>query len=495
MVFPLTYERFSGILGRNQKTMSPITFSHIKKNWSILLLGSAMLCFTVLLGVLFYLNAKTSLEKQVSERIRSIAATAALTLSGAPLNDIHTLRDTTKPAYSQAIDALQKIRTANPGVVYAYILRPTRDPTIYEFIADADSLDPYAVVDSNHDNVIDDADATSPPGTSYDVSKIPNISRAMLEPIITDHPYSDQWGTFMSGFAPVKNASGSVMGIIGIDMKFDDYATLSHSIVSPATVLLFLLAAGLLTSYVILFIWKRRAEAWEHIDRERSALLSITSHQLGTPVTIIRWSLETLEKSPSKKEQQYALNNAREGLERINDVLKALHDADLINKGALVASPTTVGIQSIVESVKKSTAMRLAKTNQVLIFDVPTNFSMEIDPKLAIQLLEEMISNASHFSGPYTNIRVRIGADKQWATCEIKDEGSGIPSQDLPRIGEKYFRASNAATLHPDGNGLGMYMAKRLIEQAGGSLHIDSVLGVGTTVTIRVPLKAVATRK
>ncbi|MBP9773232.1 MAG: hypothetical protein KBD00_01220 [Candidatus Peribacteraceae bacterium] len=475
--------------------MSPLTFSLIKKNWSILLLGSVMLCFTVLLGVLFYTNAKTTVEKQVSERIRSIASTAAITIDGTQLDTIHGLSDIEKPIYRESVLQLQKIRDANPGVVYAYILRPTADPTIYEFIADADSLDPYATVDTNKDGKIDDADSTSPPGTSYDVTKISNINRALTEPVITDHPYTDKWGTFMSGFAPVRNASGAAIGIIGIDMKFDDYSTLAHSIVSPTTIILFLLAAGLLTSYVLLFAWKRRAEAWERIDRERSSLLSITSHQLGTPVTIVRWSLDTLEKSASKEEHQYALNNAREGLERINDILKSLHDADMVSRGTVTITPTLVNVKTILDTLVKATSTRLQKTQQKLILDLPEDFSLEIDSKLASQILEELITNASHFSGPHTRIHMRVVKENSTALCVIQDDGSGIPTKDMEHIGEKYFRASNAAILHPDGNGLGMYMAKRLTEQAGGSIHLDSELGKGTTVTVRIPLKALAQKK
>ena len=150
------------------------------------------------------------------------------------------------------------------------------------------------------------------------------------------------------------------MGIIGIDMKFDDYATLSHSIVSPATVLLFLLwQPAFCLSYVILFIWKRRAEAWGTLTG-RSALLSITSHQLGTPVTIIRWSLETLENRHPKEPIISIMRG--EGLERINDVLKALHRCRSDQqRRSWPASPTTVGIQSIVESVKRARPCALRK--------------------------------------------------------------------------------------------------------------------------------------
>jgi signal transduction histidine kinase len=77
---------------------------------------------------------------------------------------------------------------------------------------------------------------------------------------------------------------------------------------------------------------------------------------------------------------------------------------------------------------------------------------------------------------------------RKTAEFSIQDRGCGIPQKDLPRIFGEFTRASNATTFKADGNGLGLYIVKGIVEHAGGSIKIESKEGKGTTVTVRLPM-------
>ncbi len=171
--------------------------------------------------------------KRIQERVRSIAATGALQFEAEDLEELHTSEDIKKPQYKKVIYQLNLIRNQNEGVKYAYLMRPTNEyKKIWEFIADADSLDPYTKKDLNGDRVIDEADHLSPPGEPYDVSD-QSIDREMFEATASIEPHTDQWGTWISGWAPVKDKNGVGVGILGVDISANEIENLTHRAFIP----------------------------------------------------------------------------------------------------------------------------------------------------------------------------------------------------------------------------------------------------------------------
>jgi len=158
--------------------------------------------------------------QKIREKALSIAATGALQFEAQELATLQTSEDIRKPAYEKAIEKLNGIRNQNPSVRYAYIMRPTDEENTLEFVADADSLDPAAKKDLNGDGRIDDADWLSPPGEPYDISNIPAAKEVLQKGAATvdKEPYTDQWGTFITGHAPIKDTRGEVVAVLGVDI-------------------------------------------------------------------------------------------------------------------------------------------------------------------------------------------------------------------------------------------------------------------------------------
>jgi signal transduction histidine kinase len=107
-------------------------------------------------------------------------------------------------------------------------------------------------------------------------------------------------------------------------------------------------------------------------------------------------------------------------------------------------------------------------------------------PRLT-RVLENLLSNATKYSPPGTEVRIAITQEDPWAVIRVQDHGVGIPTRDLARLFEPFFRASNVGN-RTAGAGLGLAGSRQIIAQHGGSLSVESQEGVGSIFTVRLPL-------
>lgn len=171
--------------------------------------------------------------KRVQEKLLSIAATGALQFSPKDIEVIRDSDDAQKPQYGKIILQMNQIRNQNEGVQYMYILRPTAEQDVWEFVADADSLDLNAKKDLNKDGVVDEADHLSPPGEKYEAKDFPaQYRRSLLEPVIISAS-QDQWGYLIAAWAPIRNEQGETIAILGVDKFASDVTKLAADTFKP----------------------------------------------------------------------------------------------------------------------------------------------------------------------------------------------------------------------------------------------------------------------
>ncbi|MBI1812959.1 hypothetical protein HYR82_04245 [Candidatus Peregrinibacteria bacterium] len=172
--------------------------------------------------------------ERIREEVRSVAATGALQLQANDINQIHTRADITKPEYAKIIGELNEIRSQNPMVKYMYVLRPTAKKNTFEFVADADSINPDLKKDYNGDGIIDAADEDIAPGKTYDVSDMDILrEKKYLSPAANAQPYTDQWGTFVTGYAPVFDTQHHFVAVLGVDIFASKVGELTNEIIAP----------------------------------------------------------------------------------------------------------------------------------------------------------------------------------------------------------------------------------------------------------------------
>jgi two-component system phosphate regulon sensor histidine kinase PhoR len=107
-----------------------------------------------------------------------------------------------------------------------------------------------------------------------------------------------------------------------------------------------------------------------------------------------------------------------------------------------------------------------------------------------LQVLDNLISNAVRYGcdGPGSVIDIAASRNEAWALVSVTDHGPGIPREHLPRVTERFYRVDAARSRESGGTGLGLAIVKHIIERHRGSLDIKSTLGVGTSVTVKLPI-------
>ena len=160
----------------------------------------AVLLVSGSIGTFFYFNAIGSLMQSLRSRLQNSASLVSQSIDARDLETIRTPADVQQPGYLTTLERLRRLRRSNPDIAYLYIMRKT-DERI-EFVVDSDETEKQAL-----------------PGREY--AEAPDLLRmGFHEPSVDDKPYRDEWGVFLSGYAPLRNGQGRYL--VGIDMRADE---------------------------------------------------------------------------------------------------------------------------------------------------------------------------------------------------------------------------------------------------------------------------------
>ena len=119
--------------------------------------------------------------------------------------------------------------------------------------------------------------------------------------------------------------------------------------------------------------------------------------------------------------------------------------------------------------------------------DMPNDVIVAGDPNRLMQVFTNLIANAINYSLENTTVTIRVYEDEEDGIVEIQDEGIGIEAAEIPRIFERFYRVDRARSRNSGGTGLGLAIVKHLVEAHDGKIKVDSEVGVGTKMTVRIP--------
>lgn len=396
--------------------------------------------------------------------------------------------------YYEVINKLNRIRDANENLKYIYILRKTGDEDIFQFVADADSLDPSAEIDLNGDGAIDDSDALNTPGDEYDVSEFEELKQnAFIKPTVDQDLTIDQWGVFMSASAPIPNDQGVSKEMIGIDVDVSDFRQLTNLALIPFLVFIgLLLVAVILLAGGLIKMWSSRVHLLGELDRQKDELLSIVSHQLAAPVTAIKWYLESIldDGQNLKDEQKTDMKSMQSITEDLSDLVSMILDVSRIQLGKMRVDPQSLDLQVFFADILGVIEPKAKEKPVNLVKSLPDKLPVALlDKRLTRMTVENLLTNAVKYTPKDGNVWFTVTIDaKDVLSITVKDTGVGIPKADQGKIFGKQFRASNVRNAI-DGNGFGLYVAKGAIEGQDGKIWFESEEGKGTTFFVQVPLK------
>ena len=235
------------------------------------------------------------------------------------------------------------------------------------------------------------------------------------------------------------------------------------------------------------------------VDRMKTEFISLASHQLRTPLSAVKWFGEMLmdgDAGKLTKMQEKYVTKINESNEREIQLVNALLNVSRIESGKIVVSPKPTDLRKMVEGILSDMQVNIAGENKILQYTIDKNVpEVVIDADLIKHVYTNLLSNALKYTNEGGKIVVKIYLRGNSVITEVKDNGIGIPKGEQKRITEKFFRGSNALKKATEGNGLGLYLAKTIIESSGGKIWFESIVGKGTTFKFSLPIRAIRRKK
>jgi signal transduction histidine kinase len=235
----------------------------------------------------------------------------------------------------------------------------------------------------------------------------------------------------------------------------------------------------------------RRNEELNELDRMKDIFVSGVSHELRTPLTSMIGFLELLRDGVAgevNEKQHHFLEIVDRNCHRLNDLVDDILFMSRVDSGRLRLERASVEFTQLVadrvESIGPAAEQKGVEVQ--LRMDGPA-LSLRADQSRLAQVLDNLLSNAVKFTPEGGNVVVGVSSSHETAHLEVSDTGVGIPEDEAERLFERFFRASTAKDV--SGTGLGLSIVKSIIEAHGGTISVNSRVGVGTTVAVDLPLE------
>lgn len=277
---------------------------------------------------------------------------------------------------------------------------------------------------------------------------------------------------------------------VSITMEEDFYFMVGSGKKMPITLVSAPFERGFETGAAVVFHNISREKA---IDKAKSEFVSLASHQLRTPPTIINWHIEELLSGDFGKlndQQKEYLEEIYNANKRMIDLINSILNVSKIELGTFTIEKNSVDIMEISKStlnnfnIKRQIAQKGIKIKEIY-GKAPI---IQGDQKIIEIVFQNLISNAVKYTPNNGLIEIEIIARANDVLVKVSDSGCGIPKADQQKIFTKFFRSDNAKGLDPEGNGLGLYIVKAMIKQIGGKIWFESEENKGTTFYFTIPL-------
>ncbi len=235
--------------------------------------------------------------------------------------------------------------------------------------------------------------------------------------------------------------------------------------------------------------FNRMADTLEDADRQRRQLTADVAHELRTPLSIIKGRLEGIEDGVYRAdpEQVAGLLDEVALLERLIEDLRLLALADA---GQLALAPELVDPAGLLQDARRSFAHQAQERGvELRVEPGPALPELTADPQRIAQVLGNLVSNALRHTPAGGTVVLVAGAEPDGVLFEVRDSGVGIAPEDLPRIFDRFYRADTSRARASGGAGLGLAIARRIVEAHGGRIWATSAPGQGTTVHFVLPCR------
>ena len=231
------------------------------------------------------------------------------------------------------------------------------------------------------------------------------------------------------------------------------------------------------------------------IEKLKSEFVAQVSHELRTPLVAVDHSLGLIQEEtagPLSKGQEKFLDMARRNLKRLTLLVNDLLDLSRLEAGKVLLVRESCSLEKIVQetlaSLRPWADTKSIGLEQKIQVDLP---QLEADANKIIQVLVNLISNAIKFTSANGIITVEAHAfEEKKVKISVQDTGIGIPAEELPKVFERFYQVRSSQGMDVKGTGIGLTIAKEIVELHGGKIWVESEVGKGTKFNFSLPIKA-----
>ena len=235
----------------------------------------------------------------------------------------------------------------------------------------------------------------------------------------------------------------------------------------------------------------------QKLDETKDEFISMASHQLRTPLTSIKGYLSMVldgDVGEVNEQQRRFLTEAFTSSERMVRLIGDFLNVSRLQTGKFVVDRKPTDLRALVED-EVATMHRLAESHGTSLLkqieeSIPT---LMLDEDKLRQVIMNLIDNAIYYSPGGAAILVKLAIKGQWVVFEVYDQGIGVPLHVQNQLFSKFFRADNARNQRPDGTGIGLFLAKKVISELNGEMVFESTPGKGSVFGFRLPIKKLQT--
>lgn len=228
------------------------------------------------------------------------------------------------------------------------------------------------------------------------------------------------------------------------------------------------------------------------LERSKSELVAVASHQLRTPLTAMRGNVEMLvdeSYGPLNKEQHELLDDIEVSTIRLITMVNEMLDITKIERGNLEMTLERLGVKEIIDSVVDDLSSYAKRHEfEISLTGVPADLFINGDRLRVRQIFQNLIDNAIKYSSHPGKLEISANPKEAVAEIIFKDNGIGVPKNEQINLFGRFYRASNTAKTASSGSGLGLYIVKSIAKQLGGDIWFASEEGNGTTFFVELPL-------
>lgn len=228
-------------------------------------------------------------------------------------------------------------------------------------------------------------------------------------------------------------------------------------------------------------------EQLTELDQLKSKFVSDVSHELRTPITSLSLYIDLLEHGKPEKRERY-VTGLKEQMARLHKLINDILDLSRLERDE--GGRSLIDLNSIAEHVTAMERGSAEAAGLTLTCEVAENLPPVVArPDQLTRALTNLVSNAIKYTAA-GSVRVQTRLDAQRVCLEVRDTGRGIPADELPHVFERFYRGKGVSQSTIPGTGLGLSIVKEIIESHGGTVEVESTVGVGSTFRVWLPVAA-----